>query len=156
MNSLCLQMLWLTKLLFLTLRTVEWVFHLYEIFHGSSNYLMNWISTHIWTAEWFFTSMNSFMCLQMLGLTELLFALRAVECFSSLWIISFVFKGSAADSDIAVCCWHVKVSRLPLRLLVKDFWVFLHCNVCHLSGLITFSATKGKFIATNRAAKCLP
>ena len=60
---LCLQMLWLTELLF-TLRT----------------------------AEWFLISMKSFMGLQITWWTEFFSLFEQLNGFSSVWILSCVFK----------------------------------------------------------------
>ena len=51
------------------------VFHQYEFFHASSKHSFWEFVLTLWTAEWFFNSMNSFMCHQIVWTAELLFTL---------------------------------------------------------------------------------
>ena len=51
------------------------VFHQYEFFHASSKHSFWEFVLTPWTAEWFFNSMNSFMCHQIVWTAELLFTL---------------------------------------------------------------------------------
>ena len=76
----CLQMLWLTELLFT-----------------------------LWAAEWFFISMNTFMCLQMLWLTELLFTLLAAEWFLAS-VDSFMYLYLADWNECLATFWATDLS----------------------------------------------
>ena len=115
-SLMCLQMLWLTKLLF-TLRTVEWFLICMKSFKGLQITWWTEFLLTLWTAEWFFISMNLFICLEMLWLTELLFALWAAKsffismnyfmCLQMLWLPN---------------SWCHENFRLHMRMWLKKVW----------------------------------
>ena len=85
---MCLQMLWLTELLF-TLRTAEWFLISMKSFMGLQITWWTEFLLTLWTAECLVISMNSFMCCDRLKFFS---HFEQLNDFSSVWIISCVFK----------------------------------------------------------------
>ena len=75
----------------------------------SSNAVIEWTFFTLWAAEWFFISMNTFMCLQMLWLTELLFTLLAAEWFLAS-VDSFMYLYLADWNECLATFWATDLS----------------------------------------------
>ena len=109
------------------------------LFHvSSSNYLRNWISCHIFTAEWFLTNMDSLMSLETTSPGAFEITLSTAEWFFTS-VDSFIYLPISWLPEILVTLWASKwfLTSVDSFMTVQ----FTFCGKCFAA----FGATQLSF-----------